>query len=600
MLIVLVYVTGNIGRFGEIGTELKRTLLVNANEQLSWISAWSQTGTFGIATGHMAVVAATLLLFLLFAYFTYRFARIGVQLRTANRYRFTAEASGGVSFEFDMASRVIHWVDLDRLQFLGFDSPDDLQIGTSYNRVHPDDRASLEQSWDNFETGRKADLQIRLRTPTKNWVWFSLSAIPIKGYRGRYTKAIGVLRSTEALNEIQSRIAENRRVETVGTIAGGIAHEFNNHLTPVRGFIELALDDLPSDHPSYDGLQTALDRVIHCSELVSQIQAYGRKSLLVMRSVNLADLLDEAVQSAMKIHYGLAKNVSLKQAWPKTLPKTQVDERQFTQAIAHLIRNSFEAMRKGGRLTVTASEKWVDENTSLKKRHAEPGHFVAVSVRDTGSGIAHQHLDRVMDPFYTTHGRARAQGMGLSMVYGMMAQLGGWMDIVTSPNRGTEIVLYFPVDDPCAPMDIVDSPSDPMTNMVELPVKEVGRILAADDEVFIRGLVRTMFEGKGWIVDEAEDHDDVVATFGGEGPNYDLVLLDLAMPGVSAEESISAILTASPNTKILIASGKRQDDEVDRMMLHPGVDFIPKPYSPKELMAKVDVMMPPGSQARAS
>lgn len=573
---------------------------MNVNEQISWISTSSQIGTFGIGTGHMAVVAATLLLFVLFAYFTYRFVRIGVQLRTANRYRLTAEASGGVSFEFDMASRVIRWVDTDRLQILGFNSPADLQIGTSYNRVHPDDRASLEQSWDHFEEGRKADLQIRLRTPAKTWVWFSLSAIPVKGYRGRYTKAIGVLRSTEALNEIQNRIAEDRRVETVGTIAGGIAHEFNNHLTPVRGFIELALDDLPPDHPSYEGLETALDRVIHCSELVSQIQAYGRKSLLVMRSVNLADLLDESVQFAMKAHYGLAKNIALKQAWPKHLPKTEVDERQFTQAIAHLIRNSFEAMRKGGRLTVTASEVWMDEDACLLKRDAEPGHFVTVSVRDTGSGIAHQHLDKVMDPFYTTHGRARARGMGLSMVHGMMAQLGGWMDIVTSPNTGTEIVLYFPVDEPCAPMDTADSSSDTMTKMVELPVKEVGRILAADDEVFIRSLVRTMFEGKGWIVDEAEDHDDVVASFKGEGPGYDLVLLDLAMPGVSAEESISAILTASPNTKVLISSGKSQDDQVDRMMLNPGVEFIPKPYSPKELMAKVDAMMPPGSQAWAS
>lgn len=571
-------------------SESGREILVIEQILLSpvWIMAvlkWSPSG-------HMAVVVASLLLLILFCYFAYRFARVGVQLRTADQYRLTAEASGGVCFEYCIETRVIHWVDRERLKLLGFSTTSDLQIADSSDKVHPDDQAALEKSWARFAEGSKTDLQVRLRTMAETWAWFSLSAIPIKGRKGSYTKAIGVLRSTDALHEIQEKIAEDRRIETLGTIAGGIAHEFNNHLTPVRGFIELALDDLPEDHPSYEGLETALDRVLHCSELVSQIQAYGRKSLIMLRAMDLSDVLNEAVKTAMANNQGPANSVVLKQAWPETLPKTQVDATQFNQAIGHLIRNSFEAMPHGGQLTVRAIEKWIDEDDCIGKREAIPGHFVVVSIEDTGSGIAREHLDRVMDPFYTTHGRARARGMGLSMVHGMMAQHGGWMDIVTAPKSGTKIMLYYPVDEAQTTRDNTHASVQPY-EFDALANKEGGKVLAADDEVFIRTLVRTMFESKAWEVSEAEDHDEVIAAFNGsEALGYDLVVLDLTMPGATAEEAVQTIRSTSPDTKILISSGKHHDQRVESMMKEPGVDFIAKPYSPKELMAKVDDMLP--------
>ena len=562
-------------------------------EQTSWIPAWIEANLIGSANSHMALATATALLAVLFLAFAYRFFLVGRQLRAADHYRLTAEASGGVCFEYDIESRRLRWINRDRLALLGLDSGTPFQIGAESDRVHPDDRVSLKNLLDGFAGGRKADLQFRMLTLADTWAWFSISAIPVSGRKGRLSKAIGVLRSTDALHEMQKKIAEDRRLETLGTIAGGIAHEFNNHLTPVRGFIELALDDLPPDHPSYDGLETALDRVIHCSELVSQIQAYGRKSLLVMKPTNVAQVLDEAVASSMAAHGKLAHDVDLKQAWPENLPQTQLDTNQFKQAVSHLVRNALEAMRKGGCMTIHASERWVTEEDCVGKQEAKMGHYVAVSVKDTGSGIPLEHLNRVMDPFYTTHGRARASGMGLSMVHGMMAQHGGWMDIVTAPNSGTEIILYFPVDEALA---VEGAPPTREDGTLCLPaICEAGRVLAADDEVFIRNLVRKMFEAEEWTVDESVDHPATISRFtDATESSYDLVVLDLTMPGGTAEETIETILRESPETKILISSGKHHDERVERMVLHPGVEFIPKPFSPRELMAKVDSMLPVG------
>lgn len=536
---------------------------------------------------NLFMAAACAVLIMLFAWFLIRLARINLMLREADQYRLTAEASGGACFEMDCLSRRIEWVEPGRMPLIGFTPEATLQFARDPDRVHPDDRRSMTEALNGLTQGQKIDMQVRLQVPDESWAWFHVSAIPVRNHKQQFHRAIGVLRSTNSLHEMQQRLAEARRMETVGVIAGGIAHEFNNHLTPVRGYIELTMADLGPSHPCFDGLQTALDRVIYCADLVSQIQAYGRKSLLVLRAANLVDLLPSAIEAAAAKHLSREVPIRLETDWPSALPEVLVDRGQFNQALSHLIRNAVQAMPDGGRLRVEAEVVDLAEEDCRRSPDARPGRFVTVRVRDTGHGIPPELLSRVMEPFFTTHGRARAQGMGLAMVYGMMAQHSGWTDIRTVPNGGTDVNLYFPLAaDPQQPV----APVAPAQTVVHPPPpsRSATRLLVADDETFIRKLVQRMFQGEGWVVEHAGSHDEVVARFKKDGPLFDLVVLDLAMPGGTAEETVKTILEHNPSTHVLLSSGRQKDARIARLAESSRVEFLQKPYAIKDLAAKVD------------
>lgn len=548
-------------------------------------------GMLEAAQINFLIAIASGILILLFLWFLVRLLRISMMLRQADQYRLTAEASGGACFELDLLSRRMSWVDTERMTLIGFERGSDPQFCRDAEQTHPDDRRALTDAFHGLAEGRKLDMQVRLRIPDESWAWFHLSAIPVHNQKHQYARAIGVLRSTNALHDLQQRLAEARRMETVGVIAGGIAHEFNNHLTPVRGYIELTMADLGPAHPSFEGLQTALDRVIYCADLVAQIQAYGRKSLLVMRPISLTELLPKAVAAGAEKNLPTNDTVRVEKEWPESIPEVLVDRGQFNQAISHLMRNAVQAMPEGGLLRVEAEEVSLNEEDCRTSPDARPGKFVTVRVRDTGHGIAPELLGRVMEPFFTTHGRARAQGMGLAMVHGMMAQHSGWMHIRTVPNGGTDVSLFFPLaEQPAEHPDLFASSAEAETTSAQ-PNEEKQRLLVADDEIFIRKLVQRVFQSDGWHVAHAESHDQVVRMFHSEKAAYDLVVLDLAMPGGTVEETIQSILDANPRTRVLVSSGRQKDTRIQRLTELDRVEFLQKPYAMKDLAATVKRVM---------
>ncbi|OQW96055.1 MAG: hypothetical protein BWK77_06490 [Verrucomicrobia bacterium A1] len=456
--------------------------------------------------------------------------------------------------------------------------------------MHRLDHQPLQRAWEQLVHNERLDLEVRLLKKDGQWCWVHIIAVPEQDRGGRVERVVGVVRNTQELHETQDALAEARRLETVGTMAGGIAHEFNNHLTPVRGYIELALDQLGRGHPAAEGLNTALNRVEYCSDLVSQIQAYGRKSLLLPKPTELTRILPSVLRVALSVEREKAAKVSFQEQWPPMLPTVWLDQGQFQQAITHLVRNSLQAMPKGGKLIVRADEIYLDDRQCENRAGARPGDFVRVSVADTGVGISPEHREHVLDPFYTTHGRSEARGMGLKMVQGMAAQHGGWLEIASEPGKGTEVSLFFPVKK-VDEKQAAAAKTDADGTMKVLPAAPVGRVLVADDESFIREIVRRVFETEGWVVDEASDHSEVSQLIKEKPTEYDLFILDVTMPGPSAESTVAEILRGLPRAKILMISGFSRDSRVDHLLAMGNIEFLGKPFSPKEILSRVDRMM---------
>lgn len=561
-------------------------------------------------------------------------------------YEMIAEAAGDAFFELDVATRRLEWQSYAGLENIAEADTNGLQIGIDYSRVHPDDRDALHEGWEGVSRGNKVDVKFRFAQPGRTWSWFTMNVAPVRDRSGKFPTAIGVVRSTNDLHKNQELLAEDRRLDTVGTIAGGIAHEFNNHLTPVRGYLELALDDLPADHPVVDGLKTALDRVIYCSELVAQLQAYGRKSLLVLRNTSLDEVLPEVLRVSLSVDRPNAQAVRVFQQLPKDLPSVDLDKTQFRQGINHLIQNAYEAMPNGGSLCIRAKPFIVKNTTKFRTKDAKNGHYVRIEIEDSGVGISENNLESVLDPFFTTRGRASASGMGLPMVHGMMAQHGGFLDIDTTVNRGTTVYLYFPISlqdidvtiepapiaaesEAAAPVeessaslpaeepDIAapevdeaafeqavpdipepDTPEPAPKRPVRvkpaatiIPEDEQGRMLVADDEPFVRNIVRRIFGDDKWFIEEFGSHQEIMDRLDQGDFRFDIAVLDITMPGPPVEEIVAAILRERPSMQILLISGFDHNERVDQMTQNPAVEFMPKPFSPKALTERVDEIM---------
>jgi PAS domain S-box-containing protein len=535
-----------------------------------------------------ALLSATIL-FTVWRGFHWMRRRRRSALRATDYYRLIAQATGDVAFEYDHQTDKFNWTSDLGADLLGY-LPGEIHIDHELfnGLVHEDDREEFKKRWELLKQNTRVGMEFRLRHKDGQWHWLHMDAVPQTRHDHRVVRSVGVIRRTQEYHNAQDALAEARRLETIGTMAGGIAHEFNNHLTPIRGYLELALDELDPDHPSVDGLRTALDRVEYCADLVAQIQAYGRKSVIVPKPADLARLLPGVIRMALSLMRESSGTTTLAENIPETLPSVMLDQRQFQQAMVHLIRNGIEAMPRGGVLKISAEEVYVHKQHAA--RHPKSGRFICINVVDTGEGILPEHQPHIFDPFFTTRGRARARGMGLPMVQGMVAQHDGWIEIQSKVGVGTHVRMYLPVMQ--APAGAAAATvSDRDGTMAVLPAAPVGIMLVADDEESIRDIVRRVFQKEGWRVEEAENGTDAVSRFSDRHANIDVLVLDLTMPGPPAEDSIRLIKGIRPDTRILLMSGYARDERVDKLHQSAGVEFISKPFSPKEILSRVDEMM---------
>jgi len=496
-----------------------------------------------------------------------------------------AEATGDIYFFVDTAGH-IEWNRDVGVAFLGYEPETvDLQSVSFERWVYPSDLNNFLEAWQGLKEGRQLDMEVRLMRPNGRICWVHIFAMPSASYA-----AVGMMQNTQQLHEFREDISEARRLQTVGTMAGGIAHEFNNHLTPIRGFIELALDYLGPDHPVSEGLDTALNRVEYCTELVSQIQAYGRKSLLLPEPVDLLRLLPSVARLALSSHReSMHVKIRLEEEYPKTMPELLVDQGQFQQAMLQLIKNALESMPDGGLLKIRAESVYVHKSDVSEQKEARPGEFICIDVIDTGIGISPEILSQIFDPFFTTHKRAIKRGMGLPMVQGMVAQHGGWLEIRTQPGQGTDVRIFFPLKGNKGREEKAVIADEDGTMSV-LPAAPLGRMLIGDDESLIRSLIRKVFESEGWDVEEATDFDVVINRIRTEDP-MDLLVVDLTMSGPPAEEMVEEMMIKWPDTKLVIISGFGRDERVEDILKIADGEFVSKPFSPKDLLSTIDRLM---------
>lgn len=447
-------------------------------------------------------------------------------------------------------------------------------VSVLFSSAQGNHQRKLADFWADMEQNETATTQLQLTQPNGESNWYRFHSMRGTFDDGSPYLMLSLIDIEQLLQGEKQRI-ESRRTEAIQNMASGIAHEFNNNLTPIRGFIELTLDCMDQDDFSRDGLATALKQVEACADLVKQIMFTSSKSILNLRKVSPSTLLSNIVYDAIHFLEIPIDTTEVVQEIQPDLPAIWIDHDVFRDAIRHLLHNAMTAMPQGGTLRVSANQ--ADD-------------YVRISIQDTGVGINPRNLEKVFDPFFTTRNRAEARGMGLPMVQGMVSQMGGWTQIDSVPDRGTTITIYLPLKSK-AESEEEQAGSRGSGHSVASPLGPAGRMLVADDEDYILKLITRVFSKEGWEIVEGSSFYEVLNVMEHQREEFDVLILDISMPGPSAEETLERIRNSGFDKPIIMVSGLPNSDRIKSMIETYNCAFISKPFSLGSILDRVETLM---------
>ncbi|HET6395585.1 MAG TPA: response regulator, partial [Pseudoxanthomonas sp.] len=487
------------------------------------------------------------------------------------------------------------------LQFTGQALEDALGRG-AWDALHPDDRDASEQALREACAQRAAfRAEYRLRRADGCYRWALAAAAPRLAEDGAFLGHIGSViditerkeaeqvlqRVNETLEqrvaaaiaermEAEAQLRHAQKMEAIGKLTGGVAHDFNNVLQVIGGNLQLLLKDVAGDPRAERRLQTALTGIQRGSKLASQLLAFGRRQPLAPKVVNLGRLVrgvDDMLRRA------LGEGIEIETVVAGGLWNTFVDTVQVENALLNLAINARDAMRGNGRLTIEAGNAFLDDAYALRHPDVAAGQYVMLAVSDTGCGIPPEILDQVFEPFFTTKPEGMGTGLGLSMVYGFVKQSGGHIKIYSEPGHGTTVRLYLPRARAEEDVEtVVDG--GPVTGGTET-------VLVVEDDEDVRATVVEMLTDLGYRVLKAKDARSALAIVE-SGMPIDLLFTDVVMPGpMRSPELARRARERLPDVAVLFTSGYTENAIVHDGRLDDGIDLLSKPYTREALARKL-------------
>lgn len=376
--------------------------------------------------------------------------------------------------------------------------------------------------------------------------------------------------------ELEEQLRHSQKMEAIGTLAGGVAHDFNNILTAVIGYGTFLQEELPEDSP----LREYADQIIAASDravtLTRRLLAFSRKQLIDVRPANLNDLIRSLGNILARL---IHEDIDLKLSLTEQETTILADPGLIDQLMINLCTNARDAMPEGGRLTIETAIVELEGNVFQDGSVGKPGKYALLTVTDTGVGMDDNVRERIFDPFFTTKEVGKGTGLGLSMVYGIVKQHEGFLMLESAPGQGSTFRIYLPTAEPHPPENRAESVAPPRGGDET--------ILVAEDDWVVRGLVREILEKHGCRVIEAVDGDDAIRKFSEHVHAIDMVLLDVIMPKKNGKEVFEEMKKIKPDVKTLFTSGYTHDVISRKGIVEEGLNFIAKPVQPEELLRKI-------------
>ena len=510
--------------------------------------------------------------------------------QSQERFRVALESGCDLLYECDPVTGMRRWFGpVDNL--LGFSGEEFPRTERAWETIlHPEDREAVLRARERSLEG-PAPFHVEYRVKRKDGTilyWLDRGKA-MRDKEGKPRFWIGFVtdmtdrrKAEEMLRKSEERRRISQRLEVIGRLAGGIAHDFNNLLTAINGYSELVLGELGPESPVAPHVSEILRAGEKAALLTRQLLAFSRRQVVAPKLININDvivdmrrLLSDFMGSGVRILYQLEPQ----------LAKIKADPSQVEQALLNLALNAKEAMPQGGEVLIATESAEIrrgDLPADSLEGEPRPGPYVLLSVQDTGTGMDEETKSHLFEPFFTTKGRA--QGLGLSAVFGIVKQGGGHIYVTSQKGQGTRLNLYWPKADPAA-----DSAGKAGSGR---PASGHGpTVLVAEDDNVQRMVIREMLEAQGYSVLIAASGQEALEVARRLSEPVDLLLADVIMPGMDGLELAQSLALIRPNVKILFMSGYSDYHQVREGVLETHLAFIGKPFSSRELMEKIESVL---------
>jgi PAS domain S-box-containing protein len=496
----------------------------------------------------------------------------------------------GAFYMLDEKGAYVRWNAYQRDEIVG--KPDDQVAGTSaLVTIHPDDREFIQMKIASVLGGARvetAEARVLLRGGP-DFRWLQMTGWPITIEGSPFLVGIGIdtteRKQAEVENaQLQSQLVQAQKMESVGRLAGGVAHDSNNLLMGIMNYADLCLDVLEEGHPIRGYLDEINNNAERSANLARQLLAFARKQAIAPK---VLDLNDTVVGMFKMLEQLLGENISMTWAPGAGLWQVKVDPSQLDQILANLCVNARDAIAGVGRLTIETSNVAADERYCAGHAGAAPGEYVQLAVSDTGHGMGKDVLEHIFEPFFTTKEVGKGTGLGLATVYGIVDQNKGFITVYSEPGKGTTFKIHLPR---CAAQETVA----PVAAAPSVLPRGSETILLVEDEKSVRVTTHMFLEELGYKVLVADDPGKALGLAAQHSGDIDLLITDVIMPNMSGRHLADQLCLNRPSTRRLFMSGFTADVIAREGVLEDGVQFLTKPFGREALARKVREVLETG------
>src|ERR1700704_5058874 len=495
------------------------------------------------------------------------------------KYRMLVEQVAAISYIAELGSHG-EWLYVSPQveTMFGFSAEEWLTDSRAWTKhVHAEDQNIVEAAEEASRRGEPFQAEYRVVRKDGRVIWVSDTAVVVEGSNA-HPLMEGIIVDITERKQLETQLQQARRMEAIGRLAGGIAHDFNNLLTIIKGYAELAMKRpkvSPELHTDIERIEDASERA---STLVRQLLAFSRRQVLQPKLLDLNSIvmgLDKLLRRLMD------EAIQMSTVTGKNIGTIKADPGQMEQVIMNLVVNARDAMPNGGGLTVETANVDLGGGDASDHATVKPGQYVMLAVSDTGTGMSPETVAHIFEPFYTTKESGRGTGLGLSTVYGIVKQSGGYIWVYSELGKGTTFKVYLP-----RVKDAVQAPA-----AAETPASTTRKghetILLVEDEPDVRELTQMVLSERGYRVIEALTPEDAERLAGNNGAEIHLLLTEVVMPGMSGRELAKRLTGRYPNLRVLYMSGYTYNVMAQDGTLEEGISFLQKPFTPQVLTQKV-------------
>lgn len=494
------------------------------------------------------------------------------------RFRLVTKAAGSAIWDWD-ATTDLHWWSDGISDIFGHELTSGGSMQTAWRmHVHPDDLAQVDAAVERLMSSKDNSqrLQYRFRRANGSWATVDDHAFVMRDSEGMVLRVLGSMTDISEQKQLEDRLRQAQKMETVGQLTGGVAHDFNNLLTVILGNAEL-LEEALAEQPHLQKLaKMSLKAAERGADLTSRLLAFSRKQALQPRVIDLAQLV-QSMDGLLR--RTIPENISIEIVRGGGLWKVEVDATQLEAAILNLAVNARDAMPDGGCLTIEIANAMLDSDYVATEKDVKAGQYCVITITDTGNGIPPEHLDKVFEPFFTTKDIGKGSGLGLSMVFGFVKQSGGHIRVYSELGEGTSIKLYFPRS--WAEQEL--TAANPLEREI---IGGTETVLVVEDDRAVRDYAVTQLRNLGYAVIEASSGAEAIKLLQ-SACAVDLLFTDVIMPGMNGRVLAEAARKLRPFLKVLYTSGYTENSIVHNGRLDRGVKLLNKPYRRDQLAAQV-------------